>query len=156
MIDYCTNTLNKSDIIQWLHAFRSKEPDKGDKYFLWGSSEYESGGPKPLEMTASPKNRNVRFIYPLIAAISPNLADAKSDNDSKETSYFAEINGTRVPPNAIKRLDADAGEGLANERYVDGYWVCVSNLSNGDKIRFGGSGPGGFTTEALWTVSTAT
>jgi hypothetical protein len=152
MVDYCTNILNKSDIIQWLHAFRSKEPDKGDKYFLWGSSEYESGGPKPPEMTASPKNRNVQFIFPPIAAISPNLADAKSDNDSKETSYFAEINGNKVPPSAIKRLDADAGEGLADERFVDGYWVCVSNLSDGDVIRFGGTGTRNFKTEVIWTV----
>jgi hypothetical protein len=156
MVDYRTNTLVQNDIIQWLHAFRSKEPDKGDKYFLWGKSEYESGGPKPLEMTASPKNKNVQFIFPCIAAISPNLADARSDIESKETSYYAEINGNKVPSSATKRLDADAGEGLADERFVDAYWVCVSNLSDGDVIRFGGTGPGSFTTEAIWTVRTAT
>jgi hypothetical protein len=149
MVDYCTNTLGQNDIIQWLRAYRSRQPDQGEKYFLFGHNETEPDSPNPMRGTANIGNRNVQFIFPCIAAIFEQQANARSDIDSKETSYYAEINGIKVPPSANKRLDADA-EGV--DRFMDGYWVCVSNLSDGDVIRFGGTGPRRFTTEAIWTV----
>jgi hypothetical protein len=148
MVTYCTNTLSQNDIVEWLQAFRSRQPDQGQKYFLFGHNAFEPDSPNPVRATANLGNRNVQFIFPCISAIFPAQANARSDIDNT-VAYSADINGIGVPQNAIMRLDANAG---GTDRFVDGYWVCVSNLSDGDVIRFRGKGPRGFTTEGVWTV----
>jgi hypothetical protein len=161
VVNYCEVT--DRDIFDWwAESDRGKNRTTaagaagGRKTFLFGRDE--DRGPNVSVIGRVRLNAADQVIFPLINARHRGNDRPLAKIEIENSTGYAKINGVDIPPANRHRKQASDG----NADY-DGFWVCVSGLSKGDAIEFGGTCPGHssppwsvsrpeFKTNASWTI----
>jgi hypothetical protein len=148
MVNFCG--VKEQDLIDWMTAYNADNNILRNACYLWRYDDVNRDK-GPLSKTVHLESAR-KIIACVINSIFTTAQEAKDDNDGTR-SYSASVNTIR-PSKRDNRQQAvhPTRVGSTGERYMDGYWLCIENLSDGDIIHFEGQGGDGFVTIATYLV----
>lgn len=159
MVDYCEVT--DEDISNWWDkAYALEKPSGnntplviGNTVFLFGhysdhgKNNSEQGTTGEVKGSATIQGSETRVVFPIMNSLNEIGNVGKHPPIDGISNEYAKVNNSDVPNN--KRHNHTKTE----QNYLyKGLWVCVTGLSGGEKIKFGGKGDFGHESDAEWNI----
>jgi hypothetical protein len=157
LVDYCEVT--DGDISNWWYGHDTQGESGntawviGNTVFLFGhysdhgrdNSRRGSAGRRGGR--ANIQGPETRVVFPIMNSRNEIGNEGRPPPIDGIRNPYAEINGSPVPNNSIRRNPT------RDQNYVyKGQWVCVKGLSSRDKITFGGEGDLDHKSDAEWNI----
>jgi len=143
MVENKTNSLTEERIKDWWKGHG--KPASNNEVFLYGYISDNGGQGKVTNKVQVNVSQDV--IFPLINSEAEEEQRANEDvSEEWRKTMYARIGGEDRTNWAEQRKTKDGST------YYNGFWIKCRGLTDGTILEFGGKGPRGFQTDAVYTV----
>jgi hypothetical protein len=160
LVDYCEVT-DEDISIWWDEAYALEKPsgnntplvkDNNTVYLFGhysdhGNGNSEKGTTGKVTGSAKIQGPQTRVVFPIMNSRNEIGNVGKTRPIDGIYNEYAKVNNSDVPNNSRHNHTK------TEQNYLyKGLWVCVTGLSRGDKITFGGKGDFGHESDAEWNI----